>query len=42
MSKKNWTIERLATWVKTFEPEEVLLPEMPNPVVSPQSFVAQY
>jgi hypothetical protein len=42
MSKKNWTLERLATWVKTFEPEEVPLPEMPNPFVSLQSITAQY
>ena len=41
MVKRNWTIERLATWVKTMEPEEVPIPEMPRPVASP-SIVAQY
>src|SRR5258706_15661698 len=41
MVKKNWTIERLAIWVKTVEPEEVPIPEMPRPIARP-SIVAQY
>ena len=28
MTKKNWTLERLAAWVKTVEPEEVLPKEI--------------
>jgi len=41
MVRKNWTIDRLANWVKTLEPEEAPLPKMPN-AVSRQSIVAQY
>jgi hypothetical protein len=41
MVKKNWTIDRLAVWVKTVEPEEVPLPEMPRPVAR-LSIVDQY
>lgn len=29
MTKKNWTLERLAAWVETVEPKEIPPPEMP-------------